>query len=121
MTVNLAEPDYLGPRYDRCVRDRAYFCRAGINVAGVMVNGDMLACPSIDRRFKQGNIYSDSFLDVWENQYRVFRDRSWMRVGECRTCAQWRHCQGNSFHLWDIDNHRPGLCHVKHYRLTEGR
>lgn len=117
MNVELSESGYLGPRHELSVRGQYYFCRAGINVAGIMVNGDILACPNIDRRFRQGNIHQDSFIDVWENRYREFRDRSWMRVGQCRSCSQWRYCQGNSFHLWDFDKGQTKLCHCQQYRL----
>ena len=108
---------YLGPGLELGVSDRYFFCAAGINIAGIMVNGDILACPNIDRRFRQGNIHSDSFIDVWEKEYQPFRDRRWMRNGECRGCAQWAMCQGNSFHLRDFDSRRTKLCHVKTHQL----
>ena len=99
------------------MRDDVYFCRAGINVAGIMSNGDILACPNIDRRFRQGNVHTDSFVEVWENRYREFRDRAWMRQGDCTRCKEWSMCQGNSFHLWDCDRCRPRLCHLDFYGL----
>jgi radical SAM enzyme (rSAM/lipoprotein system) len=111
ISVNYAEADYLGKEYEKKVRDDYYFCMAGIKIAGVMVNGDMLACPNIDRRFKQGNIYEDSFIDVWENKYQVFRNRKWMKKGQCEKCKEWDYCQGNSFHLWDLDNDCTKICH----------
>ncbi len=111
--VNLSESGYLGCAHELAVRDQYYFCLAGISVAGVMVNGDILACPNIDRHFRQGNVHQDSFVTTWENKYAVFRDRDWMRVGRCRDCSDWRHCQGNSFHLWDRDAARTKLCHLK--------
>lgn len=109
--VNYSESDYFGAEFENKIRDHYYFCRAGINIAGIMVNGDMLACPNIDRRFKQGNIYTDSFIDVWENKYQIFRDRKWMKTNECKNCKEWKLCKGNSFHLWDIDNNKTKLCH----------
>ena len=115
--VALSESGYLGCRDELEVRDHHYFCRAGINVGGVMVNGDILACPNIDRRFAQGNVHRESFVEVWEKKYEVFRDRSWMRTGDCERCGEWRHCQGNSFHLWDLDAGRTRLCHCREYGL----
>lgn len=111
--VAYSESGYLGPSYDRVVRDHDFFCRAGINVAGIMVNGDILACPNIDRRFRQGNIAEDSFVDVWEHGFDVFRDRSWMRTDQCADCKEWKSCRGNSFHLWDIDGEKTRLCYYK--------
>lgn len=84
-----------------------------------MVNGDILACPNIDRRFRQGNVHHDSFLDVWENRHEPFRDREWMRVGRCAACSEWRHCQGNSFHLWDLDRNESKLCHFRDLGLAD--
>jgi len=115
--VALSESGYHGPRHELRVRDQIYFCRAGISVAGIMSNGDILACPNIDRRFRQGNVHADSFVDVWETRYREFRDRSWMRQGDCARCKEWSMCQGNSFHLWDRDRCRPRLCHLDFYGL----
>ncbi len=117
IAVRLSESGYLGKHHELDVRDQYFFCRAGISVAGVMVNGDILACPNIDRRFRQGNIHQDSFMDVWEHKYQVFRDRAWMRVGRCKDCGEWRNCQGNSFHLWNLDKNEPKLCHCRDYEL----
>jgi len=117
MNVNLSESGYLGASFECRVRDAQYFCRAGINVAGVMVNGDILACPNIDRRFAQGNIEADSFVDVWERKFAPFRDRTWMKAGPCEKCPEWRLCQGNSFHLWDLDAGRPRVCHFRDFGL----
>jgi len=115
--VCYSESGYLGSEFEQKVRSQRYLCLAGIMIAGVMVNGDILACPNIDRRFAQGNIYRDSFIDVWENRYRQFRDRRWMRQGDCADCEHWTLCLGNSFHLWDLDQSRTRYCHCQ--RLKE--
>jgi radical SAM protein with 4Fe4S-binding SPASM domain len=117
--VDYSESGYLGPAFEEKVRDHVYFCQAGISVSGIMVNGDILACPNIDRRFKQGNIFEDSFIDVWENRYKEFRDRSWMRSHKCESCKHWNLCQGNAFHLWDIDQKKTKLCHFYHFELDK--
>jgi len=117
ITVTFAESAFLG-RHECVVRDEPYFCRAGINIGGVMVNGDILACPNIDRRFAQGNIHRDSFMDVWQHRYQVFRDRRWMKRGQCAGCRQWRLCQGEAFHLWDPGKNETRLCHFKHFGLS---
>jgi len=118
--VTFAESAFLG-RHECVVRDEPYFCRAGINIGGVMVNGDILACPNIDRRFAQGNIHRDSFMAVWHHRYQVFRDRRWMKRGQCSGCHQWRLCQGEAFHLWDPGKHETRLCHFKHFGLGSNR
>ena len=114
MQVSYSESGYWGEEFDCAVRDQPYFCRAGVNVAGVMADGEILACPNIDRSFGQGNIRQKSFVDVWEHGYQAFRDRRWMKAGECGSCSEWRFCQGNSFHLWDPEQSRTRLCYRRH-------
>jgi radical SAM enzyme (rSAM/lipoprotein system) len=113
IAVSYSESGYLGREFEGVVRDRPFFCQAGISVAGIMIDGDILACPNIDRRYAQGNIGEDSFIDVWEHRYRIFRDRSWMKQGDCAGCREWRLCKGNSFHLYDPDTSRTRLCYCR--------
>lgn len=118
IVLRYSESGYLGA-CDTVVRDHPFFCRAGINVAGIMVDGSILACPNINRRFSQGNIHHDDFCSVWESGYGIFRNRSWMRTGECVDCSEWGLCQGNSFHLRDPESNRTLLCYYKEYGLHE--
>ena len=117
MEVALSESGYLGPCLEHQVRPHDHFCVAGIRVAGIMVDGAILACPNNDRRLAQGNIATDSFVDVWENRFQPFRDRAWMKSGPCATCDQWAWCQGGALHLWDLDKGRTRLCHYKDFEL----
>jgi radical SAM protein with 4Fe4S-binding SPASM domain len=119
LPVYLSESNYMGAELDLRVRDHHYFCRAGISFGGVMVDGAILACASIDRRFRQGNVFEDSFVDVWENRFELFRDRRWMKTERCSGCDEWRHCQGNSFHNWDLDANAPGACQFHDHALGE--
>lgn len=91
---------YVG-RYERKVRDSYFFCRAGINIASVLIDGSISACPNINRHFVQGNIYSDSLLDVWENRFDAMRNRSWTKTGICLNCKDYRYCNGGAMHLWN--------------------
>ena len=116
--VAYSESGYLGA-CDTTVRHHPFFCRAGINVAGVMVDGSILACPNIDRAYAQGNIGEDDFCEVWEKRYQVFRDRDWMRTGECEGCGEWGVCQGNSFHLRDPETGRTRICYHREFELDE--
>lgn len=87
--------------YEAEVRDRFFGCQAGITVGSIMIDGSIAACPSIRSRLNQGNIYKDDFMDVWNNRYKPFRDRLWMRTGPCADCGMFRYCQGNGMHLRD--------------------
>ena len=115
--VELAESGYLGPCLEQRVRPQDHFCRAGISISSILVDGSILACPNIDRRFSQGSIYEDSFVDAWENRYQEFRKRDWMRTGRCAGCSEWAKCNGGAFHLWDLDRKQTMLCHFHDFEL----
>ncbi|HOY39962.1 MAG TPA: radical SAM protein, partial [Bacteroidales bacterium] len=50
LAVSYGCDGYLG-EYESQVRDGFFFCRAGIHVASVLANGDISACPNINRSF----------------------------------------------------------------------
>jgi radical SAM protein with 4Fe4S-binding SPASM domain len=91
---------YVG-NYEKQVRDSYFFCRAGINIASVLIDGSISACPNIDRNFAQGNIYHDDFLDVWNNRFEIMRARGWMKTGMCARCGDYKNCNGGAMHLWN--------------------
>ena len=101
---------FLG-EYEGEVRDHLYTCQAGLSVASVLIDGSISACGSIRSDFHQGNIYKDDFIDVWENRFQPYRDRSWMKKDQCAGCKWFRYCQGNGMHLRD-DNGDLILCHL---------
>jgi len=110
LEVNLSCEGYLPGPLDSAVRDEPYFCRAGISIGSVLCDGAISACPNLSRRFVQGHLLEDDFLEVWERRFAPFRDRRWMRTGPCAGCAQFGKCQGNSLHLWDEDATSPSIC-----------
>lgn len=89
---------YLGP-HERTVRDWHFFCRAGINIASILADGSISACPNIDRRMVQGNIYEQEFERVWQERFEIMRERDWMRIGPCAECRRWSDCRGGAMHL----------------------
>jgi radical SAM protein with 4Fe4S-binding SPASM domain len=98
--VNFSCEAYLG-EYETRARDSYFFCRAGIQIASVLIDGSISACPNINRSFVQGNIYKDDFLDVWENRFGLMRDRAWTKTGICLGCREYKNCLGGAIHLWD--------------------
>jgi radical SAM enzyme (rSAM/lipoprotein system) len=86
--------------YEKKVRETYFFCHAGINIASVLIDGSISACPNINRSFVQGNIYRDSFLDVWNNRFEIMRNRRWTKTGICKDCKDYRNCSGGPMHLW---------------------
>ena len=98
-------------KYEPLVRDTFFYCRAGINIGSVLIDGSISACPNIDRAFSQGNIYTDNFYEVWENEFRPFRNREWTKIGQCESCNKYEDCQGNGFHNWHGDKKNVLVCH----------
>jgi radical SAM enzyme (rSAM/lipoprotein system) len=113
--TNFSCEAYLG-EYEREARDAFFFCRAGIQIASVLIDGSISACPNIDRHFVQGNICRDSFLDVWNNRFEVMRDRRWTKTGICRNCKDYRNCHGGAMHLWN--ERRDSIMTCIHHHLT---
>jgi radical SAM enzyme (rSAM/lipoprotein system) len=105
---------FLG-NYEMEVRDQFYQCHAGINVASVLADGSISACPSIRANYHQGNIYKDNYMDVWNNRFQPFRNREWARKGVCADCKLFRYCEGNGMHLHD-DEGNLLFCHYQ--RIT---
>lgn len=108
---------FLG-NYEGDVRNRLFACQAGVTVGSVMADGSISACTSIRADYKQGNIYRDDFMDVWENRFQPYRNREWMRSGDCKECRYFRYCQGNGMHLRDSQGQLL-FCHLKRLKETE--
>lgn len=106
---------YLG-EYEMRVRKHHYRCVAGINTASVRINGDISGCLSIRSNYSQGNIYHDSFWDVWQNRFEPYRNPEWKRTGECKECQVFDKCKGNGMHLRNDD----GSLMVCHYNRLKG-
>ena len=99
---------YLG-KYENVVRDTPFFCHAGINIASVLIDGRICACPNIDRdAFAQGSIYCDNFYEVWQNRFEPFRKRD--PGGICGGCEKWRDCLGGGMHNIKGDSLAPLEC-----------
>jgi len=120
VVVNLSEEGYLGWEWEPRVRDSPYFCRAGINIAGVMADGALAACPNLPRWMHQGNLLRDDLVTAWRTRYALFRDRRWTRRGRCAQCAEWPVCQGSSLHLWDAEAGGPCWCHHALLQAAQG-
>lgn len=110
INVKFSCEGYVG-RYEGEVSEGQFFCRAGINVASVLIDGSIGACPNIDRSFVQGNIYKDNFMDIWNNKYQMYRNRSWTKTGKCTDCKEYKYCGGNGMHLWTSQKENVLVCH----------
>jgi radical SAM enzyme (rSAM/lipoprotein system) len=110
INVKFSCEGYVG-RYEGDVREGYFFCRAGVNVASVLIDGSIGACPNIDRSFVQGNIYKDDFTDVWNNRYQLYRNRDWTKTGQCASCKEYKYCKGNGMHYRTEDRSNVLTCH----------
>jgi radical SAM enzyme (rSAM/lipoprotein system) len=110
MDVKFSCEGYVGA-YETKVRDTYFFCRAGINIGSVLIDGSISACPNTDRALAQGNIYKDNFYEVWQNRFTPFRNRSWTHIGKCAKCNQYKDCQGNGLHNWHGNKDQVLVCH----------
>jgi radical SAM enzyme (rSAM/lipoprotein system) len=107
---------YTGP-FEKKVRNSWFFCRAGINIASVLIDGSISACPNINRHFVQGNIYQDRFIDVWENRFQIMRNRTWTKKGICVECRDYIHCNGGAMHLWN--EKQEGILYCIHAEMNK--
>lgn len=114
--LNYGCQGFLG-NYEGEVRDNFFFCRAGINIASILSDGSISACPNIRHNYVQGNIYTDRFRDIWENKYEIFRNRNWTKTGLCAECNFYKYCEGNGMHLHDKEG-KLLFCHYHH--ILEG-
>ena len=110
MDIRFSCEGYVG-RYELKVRDSFFFCRAGINIGSVLIDGSISACPNIERSFSQGNIFHDNLSEIWESKYQVFRDRSWTKTGKCANCQEYSDCLGNGMHNRISSNADVLTCH----------
>ncbi len=102
---------FLG-EYEGRVRDHLFSCQAGLTIASVRIDGAISGCTSIRSHFDQGNIYTDDFVDVWNNRFAAFRDHSALRTGKCAECKWWKWCRGNGMHLRDEEG-KLLLCNLE--------
>ena len=103
---------YLDIPMEKEIRDTYFYCTTGLYVASILSNGDIFICPNVERRkeFIQGNIKRDSFVDVWENKFKMFRTDERLKCEKCSNCSKWKYCLGDSFHTFDFDNKKPCFC-----------
>ena len=73
MNVEYECSHYLDIPLEKEIRDTYFICTTGLYVGSILSNGDIFICPHVERRpeFVQGNIKTDSFVDVWENKFKI--------------------------------------------------
>ena len=115
MDVSYSCDSFLG-NYEGEVRDHFFSCQSGITVGSVRCNGDIGGCLSIRSDYSQGNIYTDSFMDVWNKRFLPYRNSEWKRTAECSECKMFRYCRGDGMHLRDSEGRLLSCNYNKLYR-----
>ena len=112
MNVEYGCSHYLDIPFEKEIRDTYFYCVTGLYVASILSNGDIFVCPNVERRkeFVQGNIKTDSFVDVWENKFKLFRSDDRLKCEKCNKCKKWKYCLGASFHTFNFDEGKPNFC-----------
>ncbi|MBR5093855.1 MAG: radical SAM protein [Oscillospiraceae bacterium] len=98
--------------YEGAVRTTPFLCGAGIMIASVRCNGDIVGCLDIEPRpeLVQGNIYRDDLVQVWRERFAPFRRDRTADSPRCRDCRLREVCGGDSMHSWDFDRREPRMC-----------
>ena len=111
MVVDFSCSHYLGLKYETDLRPWGFNCGAGLYIASILSNGDICVCPNArNKMLIQGNIRKDSFVDVWENKFEIFRKKRLTTNEKCRKCKSFKYCRGDSFHTWNYEENMPNMC-----------
>jgi radical SAM protein with 4Fe4S-binding SPASM domain len=113
LNINLSCEGWLPFDEDKKVRDNPFFCRAGINIASILSDGTITGCSNNHPTFYEGNILKDNFNFLWQNKFEKFRKKEWLENTICIECEHIKNCNGNSVHLWNLENKKSNFCYVK--------
>lgn len=114
--LSLSCEGWLPQKINRRVRNQPFFCRAGINIASILCDGTITGCSNNYSTFHEGNVLHDSFSFVWQNRFKKFRDRAWVKETTCGDCSHLSSCDGGSIHLWRENDNKPKFCYMDCYR-----
>jgi len=119
--IELGCGGWLSTKLEGRVRPYIFHCIAGINNLGILYDGKLASCSNISREFIEGDLRKERIKDVWERRYQRFRDRQWLKEGDCKACGEWDYCHGGPMHkrLGDgimLDCLYQTLSHGKDYR-----
>ena len=116
--ISMSCEAYAG-NYETEIRDGIFFCRAGVNIASVLIDGSVSACPNNSKSFIQGNIYNERFTEIWNARFENMRDRRWMKTGICKSCGHFKYCNGGAMHL--RENEKSDISYCLWYEMTKRR
>jgi radical SAM protein with 4Fe4S-binding SPASM domain len=104
MEIELGEDGWCGLKYELLTKriEGLFFCTTGITTANILYDGKISACPYIVPNLSiQGDALKERFSDIWNNRFKLFRKKNWLRQGKCEGCDQWLFCRGGPMHYRD--------------------
>ena len=112
LRISYSHSHFLEIDYEFEVRGDCFVCHTGITTAGILYNGDVFPCISVPRlpHLVQGNVRVRDFCDVWENEFKLFRNPNRTQNDECGKCEKWEFCFGGAFHTWNHEENKQNLC-----------
>lgn len=110
--TEISEEGFFGYEIEKDIRSSNSYCAAGISMGGVLVDGSISACPCLGEEYIEGNISRISFTDAWEMRFEKFRNRTWLKTGECASCKLWKKCLGSSI-CYRNEKKEPIICYYK--------
>ena len=114
IVVTLSEEGYWGPNWECRIRDGFHYCGSGVDIGSILCDGAVTGCPSVSRRFVEGNLSESSFLDLWECRFSRFREgRRALAAASCANCRHWELCEGGGCHLFDPADAAIETCSLK--------
>lgn len=114
IVVTLSEEGYWGPNWECRIREGMHYCGSGTVIASILHDGGITGCPSVSRRFTEGNIKDRDFLELWDAGFGRFRqDRRATAPSSCQGCDHWDLCEGGGFHLFDPEDPTIANCGLR--------
>jgi radical SAM protein with 4Fe4S-binding SPASM domain len=99
------------------VRETPFICSAGVTMGTIYYDGMLGACLSIPTSIScQGSLLQRRPKDLWEREFKKFRDKSWLHQGHCLQCGEWAYCGGGGIHQHDETG---GLRECTYLKLRE--
>ena len=104
MSIGLIDDGWTGLKYEGVIRDDPVMCATGLSAVTIYHDGKIGACPHMNPELAiQGDLREESFDDVWTKKFELFRNKEWLKKGECKKCSQWDYCLGGAMHYRDVD------------------
>lgn len=120
INVTLSEEGYYGAEWECRIRDNFHYCGSGTSIGTILYDGKVTGCPSVSRKFIEGNIKKSSFLEIWNKEFAKYRtQKEKMFEEQCKGCEDWILCEGGGFHLLKQENIGDNFCQYKRVKGKE--